>query len=1007
MAINSLNASSHGLSGLVSGMNTQEMVDKMLSGTQAKIDKAGQKKTSLQYKQSMYREAVNKLRTIQSGFLSFTSKVNLLSNGFYNTMAGTVTPPSGTSAAFSVTASSSAKVGNYTMEHIEQLATARTGTSSKPASGKVAGNFDKTMAQSLLNDFTGDDAKMTIKIGDESITISDVTKEFGGKNGTDIADIINTAFQNKATAEGKNVLATARFVNNKLEIIADDPEKYVVLEGNTGAGAKNKTLGMRMFGDGVTTMSGQGTFSHSINSDTYMPGFNVNLDGREQVIRLNVKDLEDYVNSDTDANFQKLAQSVNSQMKRFFGTGVQLKQDSPDHFANGQFEFVSAGVGQKFTITGNSKVMGAMGLKTGVSNKLNSTMTLNDLNFATTLQGSRHTFSINGVQFSFESSTSLNNVMDTINSSRAGVKISFNESSDLFTIRSSETGEGMEAFTFDQSEGNLLSAMFGVAGGSSTVGAPVHKKMTGDVITSEVLDDIKRGGNFQFNLNGRDYSFAMNWKLGDDEYTAETFATKMNEKFASTFGIKPDGTQAVTFKLTSDNRFEIESNNPDFVIKIAEKDADKNKSLLGFGVGDSTLVKSGTATWADIGLNFASDAKMTMKVGSKTIVVTGAELNAIDTLSPSYTKDMNGLAAYLSARIADEPGADMGTVTYDEHSAAFRIAGVGVPMEIMIEGGTVNGDATDSANLDKIFGGSVIKAGQAAEAGAYTEVAGQNAKFKLNGVEMERASNSFTVDGITYTLFSDTKVRDANGDPTGQYEKTSNISVTRDTEKIVEGIREFLKTYNETIDFLNDFYKSDPTYKKYAPLTQKQKEAMSDREIELWEEKSKEGLLRNDAHIGKVLESMRKALYTKPEGSSIAIYDLGISTSYYSKDGNFVESAGDNMKAAIEKDPDAVRNLFAGEGGIMELLNTAINDAISGSFGSQGYIVAEAGTSTIDSNSSIYKQIKQIDDQLGTLEKRYWNEYNRYWKQFTSMEKLISQMNSQSTWLNQQFSGGM
>jgi flagellar capping protein FliD len=200
-------------------------------------------------------------------------------------------------------------------------------------------------------------------------------------------------------------------------------------------------------------------------------------------------------------------------------------------------------------------------------------------------------------------------------------------------------------------------------------------------------------------------------------------------------------------------------------------------------------------------------------------------------------------------------------------------------------------------------------------------------------------------------------------------------------------------------------YRADATYKDYAPLTAAQKADMSDREIELWEEKSKEGLLRNDQYLDRILGAMRTSMYTRPEGSGIAIYDLGITTSYYTNDGNLNPESIDKLRIAIENNPEGVRQLFAGAGGIMELLNNAINTAARSSYGSPGYIAAQAGSNSLDTSSNIYRQVEQIDRQLQSLENRYWSEYDRYWKQFNTMEQLISQMNSQSSWLSQMMGG--
>lgn len=127
-------------------MNSQEMVEKLL-GTQAKIDKTSQKKTTLQYKQGMYRDAVE-TSALQSGFLSFTNPKTNLFNAFYNSMSASITPPKGKSVAFSVSSTSSAKAGTANIDYIEKLAKAYSfRKTTSPASGKVEGAISKADAE--------------------------------------------------------------------------------------------------------------------------------------------------------------------------------------------------------------------------------------------------------------------------------------------------------------------------------------------------------------------------------------------------------------------------------------------------------------------------------------------------------------------------------------------------------------------------------------------------------------------------------------------------------------------------------------------------------------------------------------------------------------------------------------------------------------------------------------------------------------------------------------------
>lgn len=101
---------------------------------------------------------------------------------------------------------------------------------------------------------------------------------------------------------------------------------------------------------------------------------------------------------------------------------------------------------------------------------------------------------------------------------------------------------------------------------------------------------------------------------------------------------------------------------------------------------------------------------------------------------------------------------------------------------------------------------------------AYKE--GTNAKVTINGFEMEKLTNNFTVNGVTYSIKNTTA---ATGPVT--------TSVSTDVDGIYNQIKEFVDKYNEMVDSLNEKLKEEK-YRDYTPLTSEQKEAMSDKEVE-------------------------------------------------------------------------------------------------------------------------------------------------------------------------------
>lgn len=297
--------------------------------------------------------------------------------------------------------------------------------------------------------------------------------------------------------------------------------------------------------------------------------------------------------------------------------------------------------------------------------------------------------------------------------------------------------------------------------------------------------------------------------------------------------------------------------------------------------------------------------------------------------------------------------------------------------------------------------------GQYIENGTVYNADGSKATIKNDdGTEME-------ITGLTYEKDGQTVTADGlrmNGDKLEIFNGTTEtIQVDRDTDQIIEGIKSFVDEYNKLIKTLNDYLDEDTTYKEYAPLTEAQKKEMSEKEIELWEEKAKEGLLHRDSTIDSFLQSMRTALYEKPEGCAYALYDLGIETGEWESKGQlvFTSDSESKLRQILESDPESVMQLFTdSEEGIFTKLNNFMDETAKISSGSPGALVELAGVKgkASESNNTLYEQIKDIDDRIAALKETYEREKNRYWSEFNTMEQLISNMNVQSSWLTQQFS---
>ncbi|AST06161.1 flagellar cap protein FliD [Anoxybacillus flavithermus] len=271
---------------------------------------------------------------------------------------------------------------------------------------------------------------------------------------------------------------------------------------------------------------------------------------------------------------------------------------------------------------------------------------------------------------------------------------------------------------------------------------------------------------------------------------------------------------------------------------------------------------------------------------------------------------------------------------------------------------------------------------------------GQNAKFTINGLETERTSNTFTINGMTYTLKN-------------TYAGTVTITSTTNTDSIFNSIKSFVDKYNETIDEINKKLK-ETRYRDYQPLTDEQREQLTEKQAEKWEEKAKSGILRGDSILSNALSNMRLALYRKveaaPEGFQ-QLAQIGITTTPNYLEGGKLLIDEAKLRQKIEENPDGVYRLFSnnGEGnakGIVLQLRDEIKKTIKS-------IEDKAGNTLKATNQYIIgKSILDIDTRISAAEDRLKQVEDRYWKQFSAMEKAVQRANSQSMYLMNAFGGG-
>lgn len=281
--------------------------------------------------------------------------------------------------------------------------------------------------------------------------------------------------------------------------------------------------------------------------------------------------------------------------------------------------------------------------------------------------------------------------------------------------------------------------------------------------------------------------------------------------------------------------------------------------------------------------------------------------------------------------------------------------------------------------------------------GEFTE--GQNTNLTINGVDVETSSNSYTVDGTTFTF-----TQAAEG-------QTFTNEVSRDYSKAIDTIKSFVEDYNKLIDDIYGYVDDEPNNDYYF-LTDDDLDEMdlSDSQVAKWEKMANKGLLYRDSTLTDIMSRLRTVLYNSvdaADGSKVGLYTLGITTSSdYSNHGKLVFDETKDFEALFEKYADEITELFTNtETGIATQFESIIDSAVrtTGAAGERGTLVDKAGVSGTASATSntIYNKIKSLQDLILTLQARYEQQQDRYWKIYGNMETMLGNLNSQTSYINQ------
>lgn len=313
-----------------------------------------------------------------------------------------------------------------------------------------------------------------------------------------------------------------------------------------------------------------------------------------------------------------------------------------------------------------------------------------------------------------------------------------------------------------------------------------------------------------------------------------------------------------------------------------------------------------------------------------------------------------------------------GNIAVDSSSA---INGEGEGLELLGLGEITREIAENGANTE-------------GDEGKMSVLGGTDSVIRFNGAKYVSSSSSFSINGMSINVSDVTT-------------SAVRINIAADSDSVYESFKGFITSYNELVDSMSKAYDAKSA-KGYDMLTKDEKEAMSDDEVELWENRIKDSLLRRDETLNDLMSSFREALASGVEidGKKYSLSTFGIVTSDYTeygklhiygdKDDPKFNDKTNTLRNTLAEDPDTSAKVLSA---IMNKLYEVLNKKMSSS--------KLSSAMTFYNDKQMKTQVEDYEKDITEWEDKLADLEDRYYKQFSSMETAMAKMQSQQSAVDQ------
>lgn len=368
-----------------------------------------------------------------------------------------------------------------------------------------------------------------------------------------------------------------------------------------------------------------------------------------------------------------------------------------------------------------------------------------------------------------------------------------------------------------------------------------------------------------------------------------------------------------------------------------------------------------------------------------------------DSLSPEEKAEKEAVLNKAKGELSYIEGYETNLTSLTEKNERLNVLktdylnGDGTAKAKITEEATAYIDEKISKAVDVINNFSTLKGSDSGEAETKAaRVIGQNAEILLNGALFTSNSNTIKVNGLTITCKGET-----NGE-------TISMTTENDVSGIYDMVKGFIKEYSELINEMDKLYNAESS-KGYEPLTDEEKDAMSETEVEKWETKIKDALLRRDSTVSSVSSAMKEIMASgfTVGGKTMYLSDFGIETLGYfnaadneknayhingDEDDESVKSKTNDLKAMISSDPNTVVDFF---NQLSKTLYSKLKDLMGRTDYSSSYTVYDDKKMKEDYDSYSTK-IKEAEQKLKDYEDKWYSK-------FSAMETALAKMQSNSS----------